>query len=60
MTATEVQEIARRLMSAKGDLALSEAHRRAAESMKSGKEVIADDWRRVANAISLLRGPRSA
>ena len=58
MTATEVQDVARRLMDARGDRALLEAKRRAADCMKTGREVVAADWKRVAEAISMLRGPR--
>ena len=60
MTTTEVQEIARRLMAARGDRALFEARRHAVDCLKSGRESEADDWRRVAEAISLSRGPRAS
>jgi hypothetical protein len=59
MTAVEVQDVARRLMAAKGDRALIEATRRAAQSIEAGKSSAAQDWRRVADAIALMRGPRA-
>ncbi len=59
MTATEVHDVARRLMAAKGDRAIMEAMRRASESVEAGMPSVAQDWRRVADAIALLRGPRA-
>ena len=59
MTTTEVQDVARRLMAAKGDQGQTEARRLSAECSMTGREKEADDWRRVADAIFLLRGPRA-
>jgi hypothetical protein len=58
MQAVEIQTHARKMLEAHGAQALVEASRKAKSCEQSGDNAAASDWRRIENALRLMRGPR--
>jgi hypothetical protein len=60
MDMSEIHDYARRLLSAHGDKAESEAAQKAVECEQQRETEQAQDWRRIQAAISAMRGPHSS
>ena len=60
MLATEIQDIARRLVEAHGDKAVVEAAQKARSFEEQGDTEQASVWRRIESAIVQMRGPRES
>jgi hypothetical protein len=58
MQAVEIQSHARKMFEVHGAQAILEASRKAKTSEQAGDAAAASDWRRIENALRLLRGPR--
>lgn len=58
MQAVEIQSHARKMMEAHGTQAILEASRKAKSCEQAGDGAGASDWRRIENALRLMRGPR--
>jgi hypothetical protein len=58
MQAVEIQTHARKMLEAHGKQAILEATRKAKTCEQAGDAAAASDWRRIENALRLLRGPR--
>ncbi len=58
MQAVEIQTHARKMLEAHGAQALLEASRKAKSCEQAGDSAGASDWRRIENALRLMRGPR--
>jgi len=57
MGAIEIQEYARQLLEAHGEMALVEAARKACTCEENGQTEQAETWRHVEAALKLMRGP---
>jgi len=57
MNAVEIQAHARKLYEAHGTRALAEAHQMVKSFEERGEKVVADDWRRIEQALQQMRGP---
>jgi hypothetical protein len=60
MLEIEVNSRARQLLEAYGAKAIAEAARKAAEFEANGEKEEAKDWRRVEDAMKLMRGPHQS
>ena len=60
MQETEIHTYARQLMETHGPQAIAKAAQRAAECEAEGKQDQARDWRHVADALKLMRGPHQS
>ena len=60
MNATEIQDIARRLLEAHGNKAIAEAAQKACAFEEQGEHEEAHKWRRIESALMLLRGPHAS
>ena len=60
MQAMEVQDYARKLLAQRGAGAIAEAARKAAELEQDGQADEAADWRRIVDAMKLMRGPHQS
>lgn len=58
MLAMEVQDYARKLLTQRGAEAIAEAAQKAASLEQEGRADDAADWRRIVEAMKLMRGPR--
>jgi hypothetical protein len=58
MQAVEIQTHARKMLEAHGAQAILEASRKARTCEQAGDDAGAADWRRIEDALRLLRGPR--
>jgi len=58
MQAMEVQEHARKLREARGDLALALAAQKARDFEHQGNTIEAQNWRRIEAALRQMQGPR--
>ena len=58
MQAVDIQTQARMLFEAHGAQAIAEATKKAKACERSGDNAGASDWRRIENALRLMRGPR--
>ena len=58
MRETEIQEYARQLLESHGDKAILVAAQRARSFEEKGKKEDAKTWRRVEDALRLMRGPK--
>jgi hypothetical protein len=58
MQATDIQEHARKLRDARGDLALPQAAQKAREFEQKGDTKQAETWRRIEAALRQMQGPR--
>ncbi|MEO8650965.1 MAG: hypothetical protein ABI391_01605 [Hyphomicrobiaceae bacterium] len=58
MQAVEIQGHARKMLEAHGAQAILEASRKAKTCEQAGDDTGASDWRRIENALRLMRGPR--
>ncbi len=58
MRETEIQEYARQLLESHGDKAILVAAQRARSFEEKGKNDDAKTWRRVEDALRLMRGPK--
>jgi hypothetical protein len=57
MQAMEIQEHARKLHDARGELAIVEAAQRARDFEQQGDTQQAETWRRIEQALRLMQGP---
>ncbi|MCB1521912.1 MAG: hypothetical protein KDJ37_15245 [Hyphomicrobiaceae bacterium] len=60
MQAIEIQEHARKMLSAHGDRAVVEAAHKAKSYEESGNADEAATWRRIEKALLQMRGPRAS
>jgi hypothetical protein len=60
MLAVEIQSLARQLYEAHGDKALPEAAQKAQEFAAKGDETQAETWRRIEQALLIMRGPHAS
>ena len=60
MQATEIQDHARKMMSAHGPRAIAEAAQKAKSLESQGAADDAKDWRRIEAALRLMHGPRAS
>ena len=60
MQQTDIEDYARQLLEAHGDRAVAEAAQKAFAFEKEGNKEGAEDWRRVENALLLMRGPHAS
>lgn len=60
MSAVQINDYAQRLYSAHGDQAEYEAAQRAKASAERGNDFEAEQWRKVREAIRLIRGPNAS
>jgi hypothetical protein len=60
MKTPEIEEYARSLFEAHGDRAEYEAAQRAHKCEEAGDKEQAEDWRKIRDAISQLRGPHAS
>lgn len=60
MQATEVQDHARKMMSALGSRAIAEAAQKARALENTGAAEDARDWRRIEAALRMMQGPRES
>ena len=58
MQAMDIQEQARRLREARGDLALAQAAQKARDCEQHGDTTQAETWRRIEAALRQMQGPR--
>jgi hypothetical protein len=58
MQAMDIQEQARRLREARGDLALAQAAQKARDCEQHGDTKQAETWRRIEAALRQMQGPR--
>jgi len=58
MQAMEIQEHARKLREARGDLALAHAAQKARDLEHQGNTIEAQNWRRIEAALRQMQGPR--
>lgn len=58
MQAMEIQEHARKLRDARGDLALADAAKKALNYEQQGDKEQAETWRRIEQALRQMQGPR--
>jgi len=57
MQAMDIQEVARKLRDARGDLALADAAHKARGFEEQGDTEQAETWRRIEQALRLMQGP---
>ncbi len=57
MQAMDIQEQARKLRDARGDLAIAQAAQKARELEQQGDIKEAETWRRIEAALRLMQGP---
>jgi hypothetical protein len=60
MTATDIQQHARRLLDVQGTRAIPEAAQKAKSYENSGETDLAQTWRRIEAALMHMRGPRES
>ncbi|MFQ5624239.1 MAG: hypothetical protein ACE5FS_12695 [Paracoccaceae bacterium] len=60
MKSAEVEDYARRLLSAHGDRAEAEAAQKVRECEERGDAAQAGDWRRIREVIRRMRGPNES
>ena len=60
MQEIEINDRARQLLGAYGTKAIAEAAQKAAECEQQGQAEQAKDWRRIAEAMKLMRGPHQS
>ena len=58
MQAIDIEEHARKLREARGDLALAQAAQKARDFEQQGDTKQAETWRRIEAALRLMQGPR--
>ncbi len=58
MQAMDIQEHARKLHEARGDLALAHAAQKARDLEHQGNTIEAQNWRRIEAALRQMQGPR--
>lgn len=59
MHAMEIQDQARRLYEAHGSAAIAEAAQKAVKLEAQGEKALAEEWRRIEQAIRQMAGPRA-
>ena len=60
MQAMDIQEQARKLRDARGDLAIVQAAQKARELQQQGDTKQAETWRRIEAALRLMQGPHAS
>jgi len=60
MRELEIQDYARQLLEAHGDMALVEAAQKACACEQKGQQEDAETWRHVEAALKLMRGPHAS
>ena len=60
MHAMDIQEHARKLREARGDLALAQAAQKARSFEQQGDTKQAETWRRIEAALRLMQGPHAS
>jgi hypothetical protein len=60
LPATEIQEYAQKLLDAHGFHAIAEAAQKARQFEKKGNDEEAQTWRRIEQALILMRGPNES
>jgi hypothetical protein len=56
----EIQDYARKLLAQRGAGAIAEAAQKAVELEKNGNDKDAANWRQIADAMKLMRGPHQS
>ena len=60
MLETNIHELARQMLEAHGGKAVAEAAQRAVTLEKEGKSEEAETWRRIEEALKMMRGPHQS